>query len=392
MATASRKRRNGEGTITKYKGDRWRAKLLLADYTTASRVFDRYSDAETWLSEQRKNRDHGVTEWVGRRMPTLYEWLDQWIDAGEGRLKPKTIEGYRGVRKRYIPKRIGLLPLNKVSAVLVEDLYKRMANAPTLRNRKEGSPENATYSAATVHQTHRVLRAAFRAAHKKGVIIDNPMTRVTAPPAPKPRTDALSMDELRLVLEAASEDRLCALWRLSLLNGLRQGESLAICWDDLDLENATVRIARQIRRVGSDWVFASTKAEDVTVLPIDPDTVKALHSRRVAQARERLAAGPDWGDCEYDLVFTTKTGRPIDDKNDRENWKRLLKHAGVRGIRRHDARHTAATLAYQATGDAKHVQVMMRHRDPAFTLRTYVHPGAEDLRQGHDALMHAVAQ
>jgi integrase len=42
--------------------------------------------------------------------------------------------------------------------------------------------------------------------------------------------------------------------------------------------------------------------------------------------------------------LTTPTGQPFNPNTDYHNWKALLKAAGVRDGRLHDARHTAATV------------------------------------------------
>ena len=42
--------------------------------------------------------------------------------------------------------------------------------------------------------------------------------------------------------------------------------------------------------------------------------------------------------------MTTATGRPLNLNSDYHRWKALLKVAGVRDGRLHDARHTAATV------------------------------------------------
>jgi integrase len=42
--------------------------------------------------------------------------------------------------------------------------------------------------------------------------------------------------------------------------------------------------------------------------------------------------------------LTSSTGRPLNSKSDYQRWKALLKAAGVRDGRLHDARHTAATV------------------------------------------------
>jgi integrase len=43
-------------------------------------------------------------------------------------------------------------------------------------------------------------------------------------------------------------------------------------------------------------------------------------------------------------VFATETGEAVNPITDYRHWKRLLKDAGVRNGRLHDARHTAATV------------------------------------------------
>jgi DNA-binding transcriptional MocR family regulator len=55
-----------------------------------------------------------------------------------------------------------------------------------------------------------------------------------------------------------------------------------------------------------------------------------------------LAAGDHWED--WDLVFARPDGRQINPCQDWAEWKDLLAAAGIRKARRHDARHTAATL------------------------------------------------
>jgi integrase len=43
-------------------------------------------------------------------------------------------------------------------------------------------------------------------------------------------------------------------------------------------------------------------------------------------------------------VFATPTGRPLNPNTDYHEWKQLLKDAGLRDGRLHDARHTAAAV------------------------------------------------
>jgi integrase len=312
-------------------------------------------------------------------MPTLYEWFDIWIDLGRERLKAKTIKSYLSVRKIYIPPAIGNLPLNRVRAIAIEQHFAALA-----KSRPKGLHAPDRYSDATIHIAYRVLRAAINAAHRKGVISHNPMTQVTAPKAPKGRQNAFSVDEVRSVLNASKGDPLEPLWWISLVHGLRQGETLALQWNDIDFAAGTMLVQRQVQRVSGGWVFDETKNKEQRTLPLEDRLIASLRRHRVRQAEQRLAAGDRWED--FDLVFTSSKGTPIDSRNDRRNWNALLDRAGVRRVRRHDARHTAASMIYQITKDPVQVQKTLGHSQVAFTMATYVHHSPEELRHGNDAV------
>jgi integrase len=70
--------------------------------------------------------------------------------------------------------------------------------------------------------------------------------------------------------------------------------------------------------------------------------VQLLIEHRQEQDRERQLAGQLW--TEGGWVFTDELGRPIIPSTDYHAWKALLRRAGVREARLHDARHTAATV------------------------------------------------
>jgi integrase len=79
------------------------------------------------------------------------------------------------------------------------------------------------------------------------------------------------------------------------------------------------------------------------------------HRRR--QDAEREHAGSMWE--EHDLVFATVTGKPVDPKRDWEDWKAILAESGLRDMRPHDARHTAATILLAKGVDRRVVMDVM---------------------------------
>lgn len=67
-----------------------------------------------------------------------------------------------------------------------------------------------------------------------------------------------------------------------------------------------------------------------------------LRTHRAAQLVERQRAAQLWHESGW--IFTTETGEPVNPRTDWDRWKKLLRTAGVRDGRLHDARHTAATV------------------------------------------------
>ncbi|MFG2110488.1 tyrosine-type recombinase/integrase [Micromonospora chersina] len=67
-----------------------------------------------------------------------------------------------------------------------------------------------------------------------------------------------------------------------------------------------------------------------------------LRKHRDEQDQEGVTAAQLWEGG--DRLFATPTGGPVNPRTDYDEWKRLLKLAGLRDGRLHDARHTAATV------------------------------------------------
>ncbi len=110
---------------------------------------------------------------------------------------------------------------------------------------------------------------------------------------------------------------------------------------------------------------------------IDQHSAASLRAHRVAQAQERLAAGPAWSD--QGLVFTWEDGRGLHPDWVSHEFARLVEESGLPRIRLHDVRHTHATLMLKAGVHPKVVSERLGHSSVAFTLDTYSHvlPGMQ---------------
>jgi integrase len=90
-----------------------------------------------------------------------------------------------------------------------------------------------------------------------------------------------------------------------------------------------------------------------------------------------MLAGSQWHD--EDLVFAQPNGRPIDKKTDYDDWTRPLQKAGVRHVRLHDGRHTAATLLLSENVHPRVVMELLGHSQMRTTMDIYSHVMAHSL-------------
>lgn len=99
--------------------------------------------------------------------------------------------------------------------------------------------------------------------------------------------------------------------------------------------------------------------------------VAALRDHRVRQLEERIAAGAAWQD--WDLLFSTTIGTPLDARNVSRAFADLLNRAGLPRVRFHDLRHSAATLMLAQGVDPRTIMETLGHSQIGTTLNIYAH-------------------
>ena len=170
-----------------------------------------------------------------------------------------------------------------------------------------------------------------------------------------------------------SGDRLEALYVLALNTGMRQGELLALKWDDVDLERGLLRVRRTLTHADKAFVLGEPKTKNSRrTIMLTTSAVAALrvHLSRQLEEIERMGSLYQPGG----LIFATEAGTIINPSNLRNrSLKPLLKRAGLRAIRFHDLRHTCATLLLKQGVNPKFVQELLGHADISLTLNTYSH-------------------
>jgi integrase len=298
-----------------------------------------------------KLRDEGRVPKPGQRW-RVAAWLTFWVEAiaAPPNVSENTHSGYEvDVRVHLIPG-VGAHWLDRLEPEHLEKLYAKM-----LRN---------DLAAGTAHHVHRTIRNALNEAVRRGHLSHNPAVLAKAPKLADEEAEPYTVGEVQRFLKLVAERRNGARWVVALALGLRQGEALGLSWEHVDLDNGLIRIRRNRlrpkyehgcgdtcgRKAGYCPERKQTRADTGPtksragrrVVGLPEPLIVLLHFHRKTQEAERIAARQLWHDEGW--VFAKPDGRPLNPNTDFHEWKALLKEAGLRDGRLHDARHTAATV------------------------------------------------
>ena len=149
--------------------------------------------------------------------------------------------------------------------------------------------------------------------------------------------------------------------------GLRIGEALALRWTDLDLdgEEPTLRVLGTTVEVRNDQNNGTGLHRQSRT-----KTKSSMRAVRVPEwLRTRLAEAPR--NPHSDLVFYTKSGRPLSRSNVYRTLKKALDEAGVEHFVLHDLRKTVATAVDKHEGLAA-ASSILGHSNTVITQASYV--------------------
>jgi integrase len=312
---------------------------------------------------------------------TVGQLLDRWLTADEQKSAVRTHEERERLIKNHLKPRLGGVKLAKLNALHIEGLYADM-------HRDEIGPF-AIRSAADV------LSIALNAAVRLKLISSNPAAAVKKPKTPKREMLCLNDAQAKAVLTAAAGAPVGALVVAALGTGCRQGELLALTWEDVDLKNGTLTVRRSLAQTKAGFVTKEPKTSaSRRTLTLPGFVVEALTALKAVRLKTGLLGGP---------AFCTRTGGYLCKKNVLRAFRGVVAKANksIRSatekaapaeapadgegakpisekVRFHDLRHTVASLLLSKGHSLKAVSQRLGHANSTMTLRVYAHTMPND--------------
>ena len=360
----AKRRANGEGNIRKRKDGRWEGRYTAGrDPDTGKVIYKNVlgkTQAEVKEKLSRAIEDSKGFDVVKSGQYTVGQWMDIWFENyAKIKVRPSSHKTYRGYIENHIKPHIGKVPLNKLTSLQVQTLYRKLlADGRVERTESQNKPKGL--SAKTVRNINQVISSAMDFAKSQKLISSNPTDACALPKVEHQEMKTLTTGQLAAFFREAKHSGVFEMYYLELATGLRRGELLGLKWDDIDLESGTIHVKRQISRIDGKVIEAPLKTKNsYRTLSIGADAVGILQNQK-----EKIAG-------EY--VFPSPNGGPISPDSVLHMLHRVLDRAGLPRLRFHDLRHTFSTLALQNGVDIKTVSGMLGHYSAGFTLDTYAH-------------------
>jgi len=164
-------------------------------------------------------------------VPRFCEFADQFLAVAAMQNKPSTQQDKASILRHHLTPSFGSKRLHDITYAAIQDYAAGKA---------------MKLSKKTVNNHLTVLRRLLVVAKKRGLIQAVP--EIEWLKAPDPEFDFLDFEEAERLLAAADEGEWRTMILVALRTGMRQGEILALRWEDVDLVKGQLSVRRSVTR------------------------------------------------------------------------------------------------------------------------------------------------
>lgn len=297
-----------------------------------------------------------------------------------------------------------------ITEAVAYDLIKRekIDTVKVVNNRK---PNNEYLTAHTVREIHKLLRNAFNQGVKWELMSRNPVLNATLPKEEHKQRDIWTVETLFKALELCDDDMLSLALNLAFSCSLRMGEMLGLTWDCIDISENSIKngkanifVNKELQRVNRDaleklngkgvvFKFPPALSSTHTALVLKepktktsvrkvflPKTVAEMLQKRFEEIENlKELFGEEYTD--YNLVFASSCGRPIEGQVINRALKKLIDDNDLPPVVFHSFRHSSITYKLKLNGgDMKSVQGDSGHAQVKMVADVYSHIIDDDRR------------
>ncbi len=207
----------------------------------------------------------------------------------------------------------------------------------------------------------------------------NPADRVDKPRKNRYQAAHYSQEEMLRLFGVIEGDPLEPAIRIAAYYGLRRSEVLGLKWDAINFKDKTISIRHKVVELteggksvlhGEDVLKTKSSVRTLPLLPVIEDLLRQEKQRQ--ETYRGLFRGAYCKDF-LDYVCVDQMGKLLRPNYVTEHFAWIIQKYGLRKIRFHDLRHTAASLLLANGVPMKQIQIWLGHSTFSTTADIYAH-------------------
>ncbi|NFA42717.1 site-specific integrase [Clostridium botulinum] len=291
------------------------------------------------------------------------------------KIKPSTQTLYESIYRTYI-KECELSDV-KIKDICASDLQRYYKNLF-----KKGITPH------TIKSIHKLIAPCIRYAYNNDIILKDFIGAIELPKEnekskleKESRVQPFTVEEQKKFIEGIKDNKYRILFLTALYSGLRQGELLALTWNDINFDECYIDVNKTMSEVADVSEEGRGKIKQVIQTPktknsirkvdVPVSLVKLLNGYKTKQAESALKNNARYQD--NNLVFCNKYGKFLNPRRLRKTFKDILIDKDIKDRKFHDLRHTYATRLFELGENPKTVQKLLGHGKITVTMDTYTH-------------------
>jgi len=288
-------------------------------------------------------------------------------------LAPSTIKRYeQELRLRLNNSNIMTIPIDELRAIDIHGLYKNLQS--------KGSSSNS------IRIIHNLISSFFKYCIKAEILDKNPMNAVQFPKFSEEKINKkrhLTNQDVQKMIKYAEMHQEAFIFVFALFTGLRQGEILALTYEDLENERIWVNKTMYILySEGSQQVICSKAKtpKSIREVPLQNNLLPMYEAHVSLEKEKHRKCGILFS--KESVVFSSPTCGYINGRSLRRKLCEICNSIEIEPINFHGLRHTFCTNLAKSGVGLKTASLLMGHTNPNTTMRVYTHVQEEEMLQG----------
>lgn len=345
--------------IFKRKDGRWEARYIKG-YELSGKIKYGFCYGKTYREAKEKVTKFKAAAVSGKALPAVSRrrfayYCDEWLRLRRTKVKEATYIKYETALEKHIKPRLGGCYPQAITGALADEFSRE------LLFEEELSPK-------TVHDILVVLSSVLK--YTASLFPGSAAAEITYPRCARREMRVLSREEQQrfaaFLLEDMDECKFGVL--LTLFTGIRIGELCALRWENVSLEERTIRITATLQRLRDTGGDGSARTRVVTGSPKSETSLRTIPlTDFAAELCARMTP-----ECP-DAYVLTGTKEYMEPRTLQYRMEKYTRACALEGVHFHTLRHTFATRAVEVGFEIKTLSEILGHASTTVTLDRYVH-------------------